>query len=376
MLALSSPYPALMAICLLVAVYMFAAIKFPALRWMFRLKRSAAYFAGVDQGQNRATGEALGLVMCPIIGLGALGAFGWLVLDARRSAESQERFAQQKAQQEALQVSLAKEVFGSYSIVKVSQGGSHRMGTNEEGESALAQFYEQLAKHFEEADLSDLYINHDVEAQFRKGWYLELAPGDDVPGRALLKISPRLETVSLGVNPGKSHAPFEGYAIDIPVEAREAWKSLAKLKVIDVQALERERKKEEQRLAAEEERRLSRYVEKTFGGPSLKEIKEAILPLPAEQRPAKIAEFIGQQLDWEVELGLVRSVDDRLLVRTDRDGWVAYLSISPDLLPDADKLPRRSFARIKGTISEIRTGHDVKNQGVHIQVETLDRFYP
>jgi hypothetical protein len=376
MLSLSQPYPALMGLCLLVAAYMFAAIKFPALRWMFRLKRGVAQLGGVDGEQNRSFGEHIGLVLCPIIGLFALGTFGWLVLDARHSSESRERFAQQRVHEKAMQAAEAREVFEGYTMAKVRQGVYDRMGATEDGEVALARFYEQLATHFEESDLSDAYINNELESQFRNGWYLELVPEDSSSGRALLKVSPGLEVVSLGVSRDMNRRPSGGFLIDIPGEVRDAWQALANLKVIDVEALEREKKKEQQRLEVEEERRLSRYVEKTFSGPSLKEIKESIMPLPEIDRKAKVADYIGQSLDWEVELGQVRNVDGRMLVRSDRDGWVAYLRISPEQLPDTEKLPRHSFARIKGTISEIRTGHDATHQGVHIQVESLERFFP
>ena len=84
-LAVTNPHLPPILFCLALAAYMFAALKFPALRFMFRMKRFAAGAIGMDDDANRKMGETLGLIFCPLIGVAALGTAGWLMLEWKQS---------------------------------------------------------------------------------------------------------------------------------------------------------------------------------------------------------------------------------------------------------------------------------------------------
>ncbi len=229
------PYPLFMAACLLVALYMFAALKFPALRWMFRLKRGPAHLAGIDEEANRDLGDALGLVLCPLIGVVALLVFGWLVVQARQQVASKERMAQLADQKARQNLELAKIALGSWPLGKVYHGPNANRGATPEGLEVLANFHEAVASGLRPEHLSDLYLTRQEERPLIYGWHFQLAAPEG-PGRAVLRVSPQMDTVYLAVDTTATNRwPVHlGFPIELPPSAREAWAALADLEIIDI----------------------------------------------------------------------------------------------------------------------------------------------
>ena len=70
---MKDPNIALGVIALVIAIYMFAALKYNALMWIFRIKPGFARMFGMDEEANRRFSRTLGWILCPIIGICALG---------------------------------------------------------------------------------------------------------------------------------------------------------------------------------------------------------------------------------------------------------------------------------------------------------------
>ncbi len=370
MLALTDPFPVLIGLCLAVAVYMFAAIKFPALRFMFRLKRGAAWAAGVDDDANRRVGETLGLVLCPLIGVGALLACGWLLIEWKQEKAAAEHH---QAAREAATGRLQEEastVLREWQVQTATFGRFDKFGPGEEGMEVLEGFVTRLGEAFS----SDCVPGGPGDPELgrnRECWKVELKPAGDEPGLAVLMLDPEHEAMRLAVSQRSDRYPSGGFELVAPEAVRDAWDDLRALEKVDLAARERERRRAE----AEEARRLSDYREKSFEGPPAHEIHDAVMELPEDQREAKKAEFVGMTIDWEVKLMVVDEENGVLAVKASQSrpgpgrSWIIAFEAPRDLLPEIEARPRFQFARVKGVIDSL-------DQGIGLKLESLERFQP
>lgn len=375
-LALSDPYPIIVGLCLLLAVYMFAALKFPAMRFMFQMKRGAAGLMRMDQDANRRMGETLGLVLCPIFGVGALLAAAWFGLEWKASRDSKVRRAELAVETQQRRVNEMEVVLREWELVDVYFAAPVRMGVSEEGraevEAFLASFTEELgpacvALHAETVRarrgvLTAVYQSPDEDGQDE----------DEEKGLAMISMDLNGGELSARINTRGARLPATGFKLLLPDGVMSQWSGLRDLERIDLEA----RRREEQRMIAEESARLALYKEKTFEGPSAWQVYEQVHAAEGEEREERERGFLGVKIDWEVQLGVLDEEDGSLSVRASQSPpqpgpyWSVFFDIDRAVLPDLDRVPRHQFARIKGTIESLEAG------GIRVEVETLERFDP
>lgn len=367
---MTNPYPTLIFLCLLIAVYMFAALKFPALRFIFRLKRGAARVAGADDDANRRIGESLGMVLCPIIGVGALLVAGWLMLQWRQDGVSTDHREAMGRESKSRRESQVDTVTKEWAVMEATYGGYRKFGATADGLSKLQNFVSSIGEQFS----SDCVPINAKTMQFRRdrdAWRVQLGPEDDAQGQAVLMLRPEREEILIGISLTADRPPTRGFELIVPEGVREAWGTLRDLEKVDLQAL----KQEQQRKRSQEDRRLADYKEQTFEGMPAYQVYEAVMAVPENQRNNTKAEFVGMEIDWEVQLGLIEEKDEALVVRADQSrpdpgkSWSVFFEVKRDVLPDLDRLPRFEFARIKGVVESL-------DKGIRVKVDSLERFKP
>jgi hypothetical protein len=364
-LALSNPYPALILVALAVAAYMFAALFWPPLRFIFRLKRFAASAVGVDEDGNRRLADGLALVLCPLIGVGALIAAGVLVVQWKNDAASRRRVEQVRAEQVQLEVNLAMEVLGEWELKDAYFDSRRREGLNDEGRKQVEGFVGEL--------------NHEFAAEWVKSsWGLdsgrhgnlkiEFVPAGGKNGHSSLELHPERGLARMRVfAPGAMGTA--DFVLELPDELKARMGDLDGLERIDLDA----KRREENRRRNEEQKRLANYKEKAYSGTPVWKIRDEVMDLPEDQREAKKQEYVGMELDWEVQIRGVSEKDGRLELLADHsrpepgESWPIFLDVDPGALPEEERPPKRMcFARIKGKVLSFEKGFRVELSGFEL----------
>ncbi len=357
-LALLNPHLALILVSLAVAAYMFAAIKFPALRFIFRLKGFAARGLGVDEDGNRSLGENLGAFLCPLIGIGALAFAGYSAMDWKKSNASKAQLkVDQAARQQAL-IDETKEMLANAEIDQLYFDTRPRAGVTEQGRKQVEGFLRELGSRLG----SDALDTPPQGAGFTSdGLLVTFKPVAGMSARRQLSIFPERDGI------GVWNRLATGVLVKIPADLQEAWRALGSLERTDLQAIERE----QNRIKSEEYERLSNYPEKTFAGPASWEIYDAVTAVATELQDAKKKEFIGTKIDWECEFIHAKNKIGKVLASQSRPGGAGstfsiLFEADPSQLPQKDGM---SFARIRGTIESM-------DKGIGVKVDQLELFTP
>ncbi len=364
-IAVLDPHIPLLIVCLLVAVYMFAAIKFPALRFIFRLKRFAAGVVGMDEERNRAMAERLGAILCPLLGLGAVVAAGWLALDWKKSVASEEEGRVRLANEQRRKIGQIGEMLKSAEIKDVSFDSFGRLGLTDTGRKQAEDFVRTLAAHVE-SDLLPLPLQY---AQLPRGGLRVTFKDDQRTGRqSYVEMIP--ERNQIGISTGNG----EVVTAQIPDGLRSEWEQLGKLEKVDLEAV----KRAEQKKKSEEASRLRAYEIKslkTFEGEPGWKIYDAVAQAPKAEQEAIKSKFVGMRIDWECRLSSLTKTGARAQFNASQPrpgGGMSYsLRCEADAvaLADAGDLKKDDFIRIRGVIQSI-------DKGILIQVDKIERFTP
>ena len=358
----------LFVFALLVAVYMFAAIKFPALRFLFSLRSGVASAAGVDQDKNRQLGQTPGLVLCPLIGVIAVGfaislAMGWKA-DHESDQQLQASIEDRKRKDEADLVKILLE----WEINEIYFDRVQRIGVSEQGAAQVERFWGRLRQ---EATAPEVVANSRERREMSNALRFTLKPADGSPGAAeiALLFDEGFATVSHNMRADK--LSMQGFAWTLPASVKEELDSLGQLERVDLRELERQAAEAER----QEHRRLNDYQEKTYAGPPAWQIYTMVNDLPEDQRQAKIDELIGASFDWECEIDSITVDGDDLVYRLSQNrpaagrSWAVFCRVPRQ---EADAWPAetiRVFVRIKGEILSI-------GKGVHVHVNEVKSFSP
>jgi hypothetical protein len=354
---------------LLVAAYMFAAIKFPALRFIFSLRSGIASAAGVGHEKNQAIGQSLGVVLCPLIGVIAVGfalnlAWGWYAdhqSDQRLQASIEDRRVQDQAE--------LTEILRDWEIDEIYFDRMQRIGVSEQGESQARRFWEALRQ---DAVPPEVVASSRKERDLSNALHLRLKPADGSAGAADIALLFD-EGLAAVVHNMKSStlSSKQGFAWTLPESVGEGFDALSRLERIDLNEVERQA-----RIAkAQEQKRLNDYQEKTYAGPPAWQLYELVNDLPEDQRKAKVESLVGTSFDWECEVDAIEEDGDELIFRLSQNRpspgtrWPLVCRIPR---PEAGAWPaeaRRVFVRIRGVILSI-------DKRVHIQVSDVQRFSP
>ncbi len=370
---MSNPYPAAIGLSLLIAVYMFAAMRFPALRFIFRLKRGVARLSGTSDEQNRKVGETLGLILCPIIGLGALGfaihsALEWRDVNARERARVQMIAREAQAAGELL-------ADGKVGTVNIGEPALERIASDP-GKAQIESFLHSLAP----AVTPETLVRRG-EPNRRDQLLIEFKPQKDKSPAVWLKAVPTQGYVHL-------QSGSDAWAIKVPDALRESFASLAQVEQIDLLAL---RRQEEQK-KADEDRRRSNYVEVAHQGPAAWQILEAVAAEPLENRSTKCAEYAGVPIDWELELASIKEEGDQVRVTAVQSHPPGPKGNTPVRTPgvqfvipkqqaaDLKYVPSKTWVRATGKVESVPL-HKLdftKQVGVtiHLQVDKFTAFQP
>lgn len=356
--------PALIA-CLLVAVYMFAAIKFPALRFIFRLKRFAAGVVGMDEERNRAMAKHLGAILCPLFGLGAVVAAGWLAMDWKKSVASREEGKVRLADEQRRKVGQIGEMLKSAEIKDVNFDSFGRLGLTDTGRKQAEDFVRKLAEYVE-GDLLPLPLK---EAHLASGGLRVTFKDDQRTGRQrYVEMIP--ERNQIGISTGNG----EIVTAQIPNGLRSEWEQLGKLEKVDLEAV----KRAEQKKKSEEADRLRSYEVKslkTFEGEPCWKIYDAVAQAPKAEQEAIKSKFVGMRIDWECRLSSLMKTGERAQFNASQPrpgGGMSYsVRCEADAAAFADPgdLKKDEFIRIRGIIQSI-------DKGILIKVDKIERFTP
>ncbi len=364
-IAVLDPHIPLLIVCLLVAVYMFSAIKFPALRFIFRLKRFAAGALGMDEERNRAMGERIGGVLCPVLGLGAIVAAGWLAMDWKESVASREKLKVRLANEQDRKIGLIGEMFKSAEIKEVSFDSFGRFGVTDTGRKQVEAFVRKLAEHVE-SDLLPLPLQ---KAHLSGRGLRVTFKGDKQTG-----TQPYVEMIPERNQIGISTGIGEVVAAQIPDGLRGEWERLGKLEKVDLEAV----KRAEQKKKSEEASRLRAYEInslRTFEGEACWKIYDAVTQAPKAEQEAMKSKFVGMRIDWECRLSsIVKSGEGaQFNASQPRPGGGMSYSVRGEAdavaLADAGDLKNDDFIRIRGIIRSL-------DKGILIKVDKIERFNP
>lgn len=358
--ALIDSHLAVIAVSLAVAAYMFAAIPFPALRVIFRLKGFAARGMGVDHDANRRLGESLGLVLCPLIGIGALGVGGLSAMDWKRSGQLKVQLIKAQAARQQALILEAKEILSTAAIDQIYFETVPRRGVTEQGRIQIEGFLRELGSRLG----PDALATPPESAGSRsEGLTVIFKPVAKTNNRPIGSIFPEHNGIGLW------SSLATGVLVHIPQDLEEQWHALGKLEKTDLIAIERE----QNRLKKVESDRLSNYAEKTFAGPASWEIYDAVNAVAPESQEEKKKGYVGTKVDWECEFSYTKEKNGRLEViasqsRPDNKGsnFVILFDGDPSQLPKADGL---RFARVRGTIESM-------DKGIGLNVNQFDLFTP
>lgn len=354
---------------LLVAVYMFAAIKFPALRFIFSLRSGVASATGVDREKNQAVGQSLGLVLCPLVGVIAVGfalsqAWGWYA-DYQSDLRLQDAVEQRRAQDQA----ELTEILQGWEIEEIYFNRVQRIGVDEQGADQAAQFWEMLRQS---AVPPEVVASSRQERDLSNALRIRLKPADGSAGVAEVALLFD-EGMAAVVHSMKSStlSSTHGFAWMLPESARTGFESLSRLEPVDLNEVQRQARIAE----GKERQRLNDYQEKTFAGPPAWQLYDLVNELPEDQRQAKVEELVGTSFDWECEVDAIEEDGDELIFRLSQNrpsAGVRWPVVCRVPRSEADAWPaesRRVFVRIKGVILSI-------DQRVYIQVNEVQRFVP
>lgn len=358
----------LFAGCLLVAVYMFAALKFPVLRFIFSLRSGVASAAGVGQQQNQQIGQVLGLVLCPLIGIIALGAAANIAWGWKSDADSDVRLAESNAQQQQIDQEQLGIVLNDWVIEGVYFDRSRQYGVSDEGLMAVQAFWGKLRQ---EVDSPEVIASSREERDLKQALLIRLKPADGSVGIAEVALLFDQDIVSVTHSMKSNRIVSQGFQWVLPASVDNDLKALSALERVDLRAKERE----ERRLANEEQRRLNHYQEKTFVGTPSWEIHDKIMALPEDQRRAMKDQFIGMVFDWECEVLSISEASGVVVYRLSQSrpnagrSWSLLCEVP---LAEAGVWPtesRNAFVRIKGAITSFE-------QGIQVKVDEVQPLLP
>ena len=227
---MKNPYLLIAGIFLLISIYMFAAIKYHQLLFMFRLKRGAARIAGVDDGQNKNIGVGLGRVLAPIIGIVALvasckSAFQWREQSQRTSHyESVNSERPQKVLRSAKRVLKLKEIDLIY---KGRRGNpTLAMQPSQQDKNQIIELMRSIGEALEVDDVDGTLSSSPNSESL---WKIDVVSrnGRKVP----LCLNTEEDIISVTTSVREVFPSSGGFVhIKIPEEYRDRFKQIAKMK--------------------------------------------------------------------------------------------------------------------------------------------------
>jgi hypothetical protein len=374
---MTNQYLFAIGLSLFVAAYMFAAIRFPALRWIFRLKRRVARLTGTSDEQNRNFGDTLGLVLCPICGLIAIGFAVHFSLEWNETAtRERERVVALEKAAKSVSETLSDGKIGS---VNFGEPNLQRVAS-EAGQAQIEKVLRELAPAITPAALVTR-----PEPNRRDQLLIEWKPQDSAAAAIQLKAAPTEGYLFIPTEQGAR-------AIHVPAALRDSFAALARVEQIDLLALQR---KEEQKKAAEkaaEDRRLSNYIEVAHQGPASWQILEAVAAEPLENQPAKSTEYVGVPIDWELEVSSIKEEGDQMRVTAHqsnprkpvgnepvRSPGIQFL-VAKHQVADLKVVPSRTWLRVAGKVESVPlrkpTVIEKTSLTIYLQVDRLVAFQP
>lgn len=367
----------LFAGALLVAAYMFAAIRFPALRFIFGLRAGVARAVGADHEKNKAIGQSLGLILCPIIGVLALIfafniAGGWFA--DHKSEEQSSALDEQLQQRDTAELT---EMLRSWEIdgIYYDRWDWQHIGVSDQGTEQVQEFWEELRQAAVPPDVViDSRKTRDLDDTLR----LLLKPSDGSAGLAEVAFlfDEGHAVVTHTMKESRLPPNRRGFVWDLPDAAEDGFASLSRLERVDI--------REMKRLAAiakrKENNRLDDYQEKTYAGLPTCRIYDLVHDLPEDQRQSKIESLIGRPFDWECEVESIQEDDGGLIYQLSQNRlqqdkptsgrvWLVYCRIPDEEAGGWPSEATRVFVRIKGEILAI-------DNGIHVRVSEVQQFSP
>lgn len=360
-LATVDPHLLIIIVLLLVSGYMFAALKYPALRFIFRLKRFAARALGVDAAANRRLSEKLGLFLCPLIGVGALMAAGWVALEWNASHVRRIQAAKEAADwYQALCADVSK-MLNEGEITDICFDTRPKLNPSPEGHRQIEDFLRKLGSR-PGAEILPKPLD---PASEERGALTVVFKSDGVSAsRRVVSMFPEQDQFGI-------RNQYGNHLARIPAELRQAWIDLGNLERIDLVEIENEKA----RTKSEIEKRLSSYKLQTFAGTPAWQIHDLADSPQQNEREQKAKEFVGMEFDWECRLSKVEEMDGKLhvaaLQHSPKSGgaWPIHFTAEKSQLPDGINDPRLVFVRIHGFIESM-------DKGIRVKVDKLERFKP
>lgn len=360
-LATASTFLPLIILFLLVAAYMFAALKYPALRFVFRLKRFGARAFGVDAEANRNLGEKLGLILCPLFGVGALFAAGSVALEWNQSHISAIQSKKEKAARYEAWCADVTKLLRTGEISDVYFDTTPRLNVSEQGRDQVEDFIRRMGNR----SAAEIYPTPLKPAERERGALTVLfKPEEETTVRRQISMFTERDELEVRIQ-------NDGNLAKVPEELRAAWDDLGNLERIDSVAI----RNEESRKRKEIERRLSSYELRTFIGTPAWQIHDLADSPQQSELERKAKEYVGMEFDWECRLSKVEEKDGKLnveaLQHSPKSGgaWPIRFTVEKSQLPDAIEEPRLVFLRIHGFIESME-------KGIGVKVDKLERFKP
>jgi len=199
---MQNPYIILAILCLVVATYMFLAMKFTQLLFIFRFKAGFAKLFGISDDDNKSFGEKLGMIIAPIIGVCALAGSVKCVLLWNEEGKRIKQYADQKTINKkktfddvvaALELKKVKEVFkgGNYSDHKL-------MLPSEMDRVEIINLLKELGQSLKEEDVSCV----DSTPNYDKQWKVRLICNNGAYAQLNLQVKKRLVTITRNYKKG------------------------------------------------------------------------------------------------------------------------------------------------------------------------------
>jgi cell division septation protein DedD len=230
-------------IALLVALYMFTALKFNVMMYLFLLKPAPASVLNLDPEANRRTAKAIGRVLCPLIGTIALLAAAFFIYCWRMEILSQQNVKIWAAQHEQELLEKGRQPLMELEITALYQGyrgtTEQTMQTSPADKARVAALIKEIAAALVPADVQKLNFQNRTGKQnlwkmeFEKKAPMGVSGGKNGMVRIFYFLDPDTGTIELSdlksIEVCFSAGSENGVLIKVPEKFRAAFSELQSL---------------------------------------------------------------------------------------------------------------------------------------------------